>query len=238
MAEREIQAFVFVVTFMLVFTGLVASTPTGLITTSYNNPVLPSVNQDLLGGFQFYTSYNSNDTYFTYYGVNGQYDYQLGGFYWRASNSSSGLALGVKQIWIVLWISTDWCEFKSQDTGISRGESLSFSEIDEDMVNGTVKYNTLHGGGGGTWVLYYNSGDDGWGSSYEAWINEELYIIHGLGVGDTAPQNVIGLLFGLMTLTLPDIPYLFQLILATPIWAMAIILTFLFIMKMIPLFGD
>jgi hypothetical protein len=234
MADGEIRTFAVVVTFMLVFTALLGTAPSGLVTAPTGDPAIPPVNPLLLAQWAEVQQVHKDN--FTIINGYGYYDYTLGGWNWRLSHTTgSGFRLGIKVLlfgW--LWIGTlDFAEFIY--AGLGRGESLSFTEIAEDETNGTVHYEALHSAGGGTFVVSYN--DTAYASASLAWDDDALYLVHGLGIDDTAPANAITLVFGLLTLTVPDMPYILQILIAVPLWAGAVYIIFLAIVKLIPFLG-
>jgi hypothetical protein len=135
----------------------------------------------------------------------------------------------------VLWLggfetTTFYCE-----NGTSRGEYLSITEIAEDADEGTVRYNlkfSVSGNDAGGFVAYWNT------TLYEdpddAWWASKLYLLHGVGIESSATANIGALLIGLLTLQLPDVPLLVNVLIAVPIWAGIIYVLWYIIKEMIP----
>jgi len=232
MADGEIRIFAVVVTFMLVFTALLGTAPSGLVTAPIGDPAVSPVNPLLLAQWAEVQQINSTHD-FTFLNGYGYFDYTLGGWSWRLTwTTGTGFRLGIKVLLFgVIWLGTlDFAEFIY--AGLGRGDMLSFTEIGEDEINGTCHYEALHSAGGGTFVVSWN--DTKYATASDAWDDDALYFVHGLGIDDTAPANAITLVFGLLTLTIPDMPYILQVIIAVPLWASAIYLIFLAIVKLIP----
>lgn len=233
--EEETKTFAFITFMVLLFTALLSTAPSVFVTSNPENPNIPNVNSQLLVGFAVTEEYNSS--YFSFLDGHGYYDYSLGGYSWRIIIvDGTGFSLGVKQLlfgWLWLgWI--EWCDFSFE--GSDRGIAISFAEINADAEDGTVKYDLQHSGGGGGLVFGWN--DTEYSDSEDAWDNELLVIIHGLGISDTAPQNVVSLLLSLIFFSNPDIPFLINVILVSPFVLLGAYLIFYIIIKVTPFLGD
>ena len=225
----EMRGFVFAVSFLLISSAILGSAPAGLITPSYDNPSLVGLDPALVTGFSSYTQYTKSN----YTLVAGTYieSYLLGGWDWYTVSDNTNYMLGVKQyIWII-WVSTDTCEFTTEK-GIPRGTELTFTEITADAENGTVRYSAIHSQGSSSVLFWWNTTD--YATAASAWAGDELYITHGVGVNDEAPVQVLSLLLGMLTFSLPDVPFLIQLMLSTPIFASVIYLIWFLVKEVIP----
>lgn len=227
MAEH--RGFVFSIIFLVFFTAMLGTAPSGLI-TGYTPSAITNFNPQLLAGFGSTESY-MKDNYSTV-GSLMFYDYSLGGWYWRAYFTANTFGLGAKVLIFGFWFGAlDYCTFTNAQ-GQSRGTSLSFTELDADATNGQVRYSADHNGGGGGLVFSWNS--TAYTSSSDAWTAGELYILHGLGVDDSAPGSILGLLLGLLFFQLPDVPFLIYILIDTPVWANILYISWYIIKEVIP----
>lgn len=217
---------------MLLYSALLGTAPSSLIMGTVDTPEVAGVDPKLIAGFSEAIGYNATD--FSFFDSFGYYDYDLGSYDWRViSTTGSGFRLGVKvYLWIFWFGALDFCEFKSP-FGMSRGDTLSFAELDEDMLNGTVTYSAVHSGGGGGLIFYYNTTT--YTDSSDAWDNDALQMIHGIGIGDSAPINIVSIILGLLTFRFSDIPVIINVLLNVPFYAGTIWLVWLVVKEFIPL---
>jgi hypothetical protein len=221
MAEGEIGGFVFAVVFILVFGALISSVPTGLLgtggTAEYVSPIDPSIAVD----FTDIENYTRTD--FALLGASVYYyDYELGGYDWRSFYDSSPktFSIGTKIVyWFLFLGQVDACKYISPN-GINRGTTLSFDEINSDAEDGQVIYSLIFSGSGtsgGSFVFFWD--DTLYSDSEDAWDNDELYLLHGIGLSDSAPVDIGSLLIAVLFLQLPDVPVLLGILIASPLWA-------------------
>jgi len=229
----EMRGFVFSVVFILIFATLLASVPAGLqgtgSTPSDVIPVDPSILTDFADGENYTKSAFSGS------GVLG-YEYTLGGKSWIVSTDETYFVLAAKVLIAgILWLGhTDSCYFTSKE-GIERGNTLTFTEIDSDADDGTAQYSLQHvisGDSGGGFVAYWNT--TAYDNSTHAWDNDELHLLHGVGLENTATNDIGALLVSLLLLQLPDVPVLLNALIAVPIWACIVFVLWYVIKEMIP----
>lgn len=224
----ELRGFVFAVMFLLVYSALLSGIPAGFTPTTHEDPALPGLDPTLLTGFSNFESYNRS----MFLGGWIYYDYSLDNGYWRVNHIDDDFWIGQKILIFGLWFGAlDYYTFLGPNSE-SRGSSLSFTEIDNDAVNGTVRYTGSNDGGAGIVILSWNS--TLYSGSSNAWDNDELNILHGIGISSSAPTNVLSLLLGLMFLQLPDIPLLIQVMIVSPVYASVIYLAWFIIKEVIP----
>jgi len=148
---------------------------------------------------------------------------------------SDYMTLGAKQYLWIFWLGGyDQVKFTSE-TGNDRGESVSFTEIAADATDGSVKYSltyTTTGDSAGGFIVYWNT--TLYTDPEDAWDNNVLYLIHGVGIEATSGANILGLLFSLLFLQLPDVPVLVGILLAVGPWASIIYIVWFLIKEMIP----
>ena len=165
----------------------------------------------------------------------GTYEYELNSRDWIAVTDGSGLSLAAKILSFGFWLGhLDSCKFVS-DSGTDRGTTLLFTEITTDATDGAVRYSLQHtvtGDDAGAFVTYWNITE--YATATLAWASDELYLLHGIGIGGSATNNIGALLVGLLTLSLPDVPVLVNLFLAVPIWACIVYVLWYVIKEMIP----
>ena len=227
----EYRGFIFAITFILFFAGLVVAIPVGLEGQGLDPDNVVPLKTAIIFGFEDYETYNMSvlSAYDQY-----QYDFNLRG--WVFSYYAGTIQLGAKIVYLgFLWFGQlDSCEFISPD-GNNRGAVLSYEEIDTDAENGTVNYNLrylVNGADAGGFVVYWNSTE--YESSFDAFVADDVFFMHGVGIASTAPVDITSLLIGLLLLQLPNCPPLINLLLATPIYAAVVFLIWFIIKESMP----
>ena len=107
--------------------------------------------------------------------------------------------------------------------------------MDTDDTDGSHRYDLKFidsGDSAGKLVIYWNV--TAYPDINDAWDNNALHILHGMGIEDTATANIGALIVSLLLLQLPDVPVLINLILVTPIWACIVYVLWFIIKEMIP----
>jgi len=129
----------------------------------------------------------------------------------------------------------DSCKFVSAE-GVDRGATLSFDEIDTDADNGTHRYNLQYLAApdisAGKWIVFWNT--TAYDNSSHAWDNDELYLLHGMGIEETATRDILGIVIALLFFSLPEVPLLVNVLIATPMWACIIFLLWFIIKETMP----
>ena len=230
MAEGgEMRGFVFSLVFIVVFSALFSSIPVGFQGTGNSPDTVVPIDPNLVTGFA--DSENYTGAAFT----GGTYEYELDSRNWIALDLTTDLSIVVKILSFGIWLGhLDTCRFVS-DGGIDRGDTLAFTEITTDATDGAVRYSLLSTATGndmGALVAYWNTTT--YDNATHAWDNDKLYLLHGIGLGASATNNIGGLLVGLLTFSLPDVPPLINLFLAVPVWACIIFVLWYVIKEMIP----
>jgi len=227
----EQQGFVFAVVFMIVFASLIAAWPAGLQGPEETVQNITPVDPNLLTDFAEYENYTKAV-------VDPSYDYTLGDRDWTVREYLNAFYLGAKQYLWFLWLGGyDQVKFIAS-TGTDRGQDLSFTEIEADATNGSIRYSLTYvttGDSAGGFVVYWNT--TVYSDPEDAWDNNVLYLLHGVGIASTTGANILGLLFSLLTLQLPDVPVLVNVLLVTPVWASIIYIVWFLIKSMIPFLG-
>lgn len=228
--SSEQRSFVFSVTFIVIFSLLLATLPLGLQgpgeTPDFVTPVDPNLITDFTDSVYFV---RANFSFWTY-------SYDLGDRSWICSTDDSVFTLAAKVlIGGFLWLGgLDFCKFISP-TGTDRGQILSLVEIEADADNGTVRYSlqySVNGNDAGGFVAYWNTSE--YSSTSEAWLDNGLYLLHGVGIQNTASLNIASLLVSLLLLQLPDVPLLVNVLIAVPIWAGIVYILWYIIKETIP----
>lgn len=217
----EMRGFVFAITFIVVFSMLVISVPAGLLGAGETPDMVTPVDPTILTGFSDFENFTAVE--FTNY----QYAYTLGGRYWLAYSLGVALQIGAKVLWAgFLWLGAmDMVEFGE------RGDILTWAEIEEDADNGTITYPMVFSSSGnaaGSLVVYWNTTT--YSDPADAWDNDELYLLHGIGIESTAATNALSLLLQLLFFNVPDVPILINIPLITPLWS-AIVYVIWFVIK-------
>lgn len=227
------RGFVFAVVFIIVFSALIAAIPIGLQGVGDEvQPVTP-IDPSILTDFTDYENYTKSD--FTEALGIFYYEYNLASRDWIAATDEIQFELSAKVYFFFLWLGQiDQCKFMSPD-GIDRGTDVSFTEMDSDANDGAIRYSmqfTTSGKAAGALVVYWNATT--YSTSSDAWDNDELYMLHGVGIESTATNDIGALIISLLLLRLPEVPTLVNLFLAVPIWACIIYVLWFIIKEMIP----
>lgn len=232
----EMRGFVFAVIFIIVFSTMLVSVPAGLQGPDETPDTVIPIDPSIISGF----AESENYTQSAFYPVAGSYWYEydaLGSRDWVAgTDNATIIQLAAKILFLgIFWFGQiDSCEFTTQD-GEDRGIQLSFSEIDADSTDGAVRYSldlTTSGDSGGSFVAYWNT--TAHANSVDAWLADELYLIHGVGIAETATANIGALIVSLLFLQLPDVPVLINAFIAVPVWACVLFVLWFIIKEMIP----
>lgn len=227
----EQRSFVFAVSFILVFAALLSTIPADLQGTESEAsnlfPVDPSIVTDFADGENYTKSAFSASPLL--------YTYSLGGKDWRCVYYVGTFYLSSKVYFWFLWLGqTESVNFVSNN-GTDRGPSLDLLEIDSDDEEGVAKYtitSVVSGDAAGGFIVYWNT--TAYADPEDAWDNDVLYLIHGVGFTNTATNDIGALLVGLLFLQLPDVPIIINVLLVTPIWASIIFVLWFVIKEMIP----
>jgi len=228
--STEHHGFVFSVTFLLVFSGLIISIPVGLLGVGGTADEPSPVDPDLVGDFaDSETFVKSNYT--------GQfYEYTMNAIDWITSKNGAAVAISRKlKVAGVLWLGAVRVAEFILPNGTSRGTTLTRPEIAGDADNGEVRYDLSYlsnGNDAGSCVVYWN--ETLYSDPEDAWDNNVLYFVHGIGFGSSAAANIGGLLIGILFLQLPDVPVLVNLLLASPLWASVIFIIWFIIKETTP----
>lgn len=216
---NEMRGFVFATSFLIIFAGMIAAMPTDLQGSGATPDIATPIDPSLVADFSEYDAFNT--TSFSPIAGGYVYEYSLGGRTWLCDKYGSEFFVGAKvYVGGVLWLGQlDSCEFISP-TGENHGGYLSFTDIDADATNGSVRYSMryiINGNSAGDFLVYWN--ETTYSGSSDAWTGSELYFLHGVGIADTAAADVGSLLLSLLFMQLPDVPALVNLLIITPIWA-------------------
>lgn len=228
----EMRGFVFAVVFITIFGTMIATIPIGLQGPAETADIVTPIDPQIITGFAETEGWhmgNYTDYYLDYY------DYTLGVDYRSTTDNTTYLTIGAKAyIWIFWFGAIDSCEFES-DAGTDRGTQLTFAEIDLDADEGTAQYSLTFEDSGdtaGSFIAHWNITEH---SSFgDAWTNDEAYLLHGIGIENTATTNIGSLIVSLLFLQLPDVPVLVNMFIVVPVWASIIFILWFIIKEMIP----
>jgi hypothetical protein len=232
----EQRTFVFAVSFIIIISALISTIPVGLQGQGATGDDVTPINPNLLTDFAETSDYDKTDFSGT---PTLKYVYDLplvDGTTFECLFASNQFYIGAHTLFVGLWLGGySWANFIAEN-GTNYGGSVSFTDIDNDLVEGAVRYTLQYedtGNSAGGFVLYYNTTT--YTDSSDAWDSSELFIVHGVGM--SADTNIASLLLSLMFLQLPDVPFLVNVILITPMWAGIIYVAWFIIKSMIPLLG-
>ena len=226
----EQKTFVFSVTFIIIFSVFLSTIPVGLLGEGTDPDMITAVDPNVVAGFSDTETYQESN--FT----TGLYEYELGGRTWICGGTGVSFGIGAKILFAgFLWLGgLDLVKFVSSE-GIDRGQSLLFTEIETDSNEGTISYELLYvdtGNAAGSFIVYWNS--TLYSDPKDAWDNDVIYLMHGVGLESTAVIDIGSLLLDLLTLQIPQVPLLVNVLLAVPIWASIVYLIWFIIKEMIP----
>ena len=232
--SSEQRGFVFSVVFIIVFSTLLASISAGLQGIEGTIDTVIPIDPSLVTGFS--ESENYTRAAFSPLGPSYWYEYTLASRSWYCITNDTEISVIAKILtWGFLWLGQiDPCKFISPD-GIDRSDKLTFSTIASDAEDGAVRYSlefTLQSDSAGSLVVYWNN--TLYPDIQDAWDNEVVYLLHGVGIDATATNNIAEILVGLLFLSLPNVPVLVNLFLAVPVWACVIYVLWFVIKEMIP----
>ena len=235
MAEGgEMRGFVFSIVFIIVFATLLSTIPVGLQGLGETPDGIVPISPSLLTGFNDYENFTRADCTPTA-GVY-IYNYDLNDRAWVFAETFGSMTLFAKVLFAgFLWLGqVDDCKFISSD-GQDRGDGLTFTEIAADADDGEIRYEmqfTTTGDDAGSLVIYWNTTT--YSDPEDAWDNDILYLLHGVGFHASATTNIGSLIVSLLMLQLPGVPVLVNLFLAVPIWACIVYVLWYIIKEMIP----
>ena len=235
MAEGgEMRGFVFSLIFIVVFATLLSSIPAGLQGTGESPDTVIPIDPSLVTGFSESETYTRDN--FT--GL--EYEYSLNSLSWVALYIDGVLSLAAKVLTLGFWLGhLNPCKFVSAGkTPIDRGTELALTDITTDAEDGAIRYAlqfVLSGDSAGSLVAYWNTTT--YDNATQAWNNDELYLLHGVGFDTSATTNIGALIVSLLLFQLPDVPVLVNMFLAVPIWACIVYVLWYVIKEMIPFLG-
>jgi len=226
MAEGgEIRAFMFCLTFIIVFALLLNTIPTDFQGVGDSGETVIPINPSLVTGFSDSESYSKANFTGTYY----EYD-DFNERDWIATTDGNLLALAAKKKVLGFWLGgLDICSFMAED-GTDRGNTLAWTEITADAEDGAIRYTLefANGNTAGYFVCYWNT--TAYATATLAWTGEGLYFIHGVGIDTTAARDIGSLLISLLLLQIPEVPVLIGGLLATGPWV-CIVFVFWYVIK-------
>lgn len=231
----EMRGFVFSIVFIIVFSTLLVSIPTGLLGIgSSADPLIP-IDPKLLTGFDETENWTKTD----YTGVIPNYQYSLpdGGRTWSTDwidLADDVFSISALTYWWIILVGVEPCKFISPN-GTSRGTALSIDEIEGDAEGGSVRYSMLFtttGQDAGSFVVFWNT--TLYADPQDAHDNDVLNLLHGVGFSTSATSDIGALIVGLLFLQLPEVPLLVNVFLAVPLWATIVFVLWFIIKEMIP----
>lgn len=231
MSSSEQRGFVFGVSFIVIFSVLIATIPLGLQGPAETPDMVTPLDASVVTGF----SETENFTYSAF--ASGFYSYDLGSRSWIAGFVSGPVFSIAAKVLIAgfLWLGHIEITRFVTSSGINRGVELSNSEIATDAVNGVIRYSLEYvesGASAGGFVVYWNTTT--YSTPSDAWDSDELYLLHGVGIEETAVEDMGALLIDLLLLRIPEVPLLLNIILIAPIWASVIFILWFIIKETIP----
>ena len=229
--------FVFAVTYILVFSALVVSIPADLQGQGGFATVPTPVDPALVANFTASTSYSESD--FSAGAILDYYYYDLGVYTWEAQYTMTGhFQFDKHLLWYGIWLgAVDWCTLTSVYDGAEYTTfELTLTDIEADSQDGTASYDAVledSGNTAGRYIFWYN--DTTYDNTTEAWDNDGLTIIHGLGFEETTGgENMMLLLLQVLFLQIPDVPTSLNALIVAPTWACIVYLIWFIIKESMP----
>ena len=232
----EQRTFVFAVTFIIIFSALIGSIPVDFQGQGATVETVTPVNPNLLTDFAHTEEFDKTD--FTGVLVLAYvYDLPLvDGITFECQFYDNEFFVGAHALFLGIWLGgRNWANFIS-DNGTNHGLEVSFTDLENDAEDGVVRYTLQYedtGNSAGGFIFYWNTTT--YDNSTEAWDNDKLYLLHGVGL--LANTDIASLLLSLLFLQLPDVPVLVNLLIVTPVWASIIFVLWFIIKEMIPFLG-
>ena len=224
----EQRTFVFAVTFIIIFSALLASIPVDFQGHGETVETVTPINPNLLSGFANSVEFDKTD--FAGYPY---YEYLLAPTTFECQHYDDYFRVGAHTLFVGLWLGGySWANFIS-DNGTNHGWQVSFSDLENDAEEGTVRYTLQYedtGNPAGGFVFYWNTTT--YSDPSDAWDNNVLYLLHGIGL--LANTDIASLLISLLFLQLPEVPTLVNVLIVVPIWASIIFVLWFIIKEMIP----
>jgi len=234
MASGEQAGFVFAVSFIVLFAGLTAMVPIEIQGAGATTEILVPVDPSLVSDWTDYEDFTKTDMtqVGSYYFIG--YD-ALGGFDWLAGFTATTeiFEVGAKVYWGPFWFGgLELVQFISTE-GTNYDTSLTLTDIENDGVDGTAKYNLIFsesGNDAGDFIFYWNSTT--YSNPSDAWDNSDLVLVHGVGFAPNT--NIVSLLLGILFLQLPDVPVQINLLLAVFPWASVVYIIWFIVKESLP----
>lgn len=233
---NEQYGFVFAVLYIILFAGLTSMIPVELqgsgSAPTINTPVDPALTSDFADSETF-TESDFSGILSLYYVYDGDLD-SMGYTFECVFDLVDTFFLGSHVLWFGLWLGAyDWVTWKSPNGTVYGTTGVSFSDIDNDMTEGVVRYDLTFSGSGqdaGGLVFYYNT--TLYSDASDAWDNDALTLLHGIGF--VPNSNIVSLLIGLLFLQIPDIPIGIQLLINSPFYASVVYILWYIIKESLP----
>ena len=228
----EQKAFVFAVSFIIIFSSLTATIPVDLLGEGGPSEVVTPINPNLLIDFEETEAFDTTDfvgTFILYF----EYELPNTVTTWSCIENSGSFSVAEHVLFYGFWLGHyGYSDFIS-DNGTNYGIDITFAEIDSDAEDGTARYELISiesGNSAGGFIFYWN--DTTYTNSTDAWDNNALFLLHGIGF--TTDTNIVSLLVSLLLLQLPDTPILVSVLLVTPLWASIVFVLWYIIKESIP----
>lgn len=224
----EQRTFVFAVSFIFIFSALIASIPVDFQGPGATVETVIPINPNLLTGFADSKEFDKTD--FAGYPY---YEYLLTPTTFECQHYADYFRVGAHTLFVGLWLGGySWANFIS-DNGTNHGWQVSFSDLENDAEEGTVRYTLQYedtGNSAGGFVFYWNTTTHS--DPSDAWDNNVLYLLHGIGL--LANTDIASLLISLLFLQLPEVPTLVNVLIVVPIWASIVFVLWFVVKEMIP----
>ena len=224
----EQRTFVFAVSFILIFSALIASIPVDFQGPGGTVETVTPINPNLLTGFADSVEFDKTE-----FAGNPYYEYLLTPTTFECQHYDDYFRVGAHTLFVGLWLGGySWTNFIS-DNGTNHGWQVSFSDLENDAEEGTVRYTLQYedsGNAAGGFVFYWNTTT--YSDPSDAWDNNVLYLLHGIGL--LANTDIASLLISLLFLQLPEVPTLINVLIVVPIWASIIFVLWFVVKEMIP----
>ena len=235
---NEQYGFVFAVTFIIIFSALLATMPLDLQGQGDNPDFVTPINPTLLTDFAETEDFDQSNFggilyyYFEYELPNGVTTWECV-FTAISAIGTDYFNIGAHSLFLGFWLGGyDWVNFINEN-GTNYGLYISLDDIEDDATDGVVRYTLQYQDSGlsaGGFIFYWNTTT--YTNPSDAWDNDDLLLLHGIGL--TSDTNIANLLLALLFLQIPEVPFLVNVLLVTPLWANIIYVAWFIIKSMIP----
>ena len=231
MAEQ--RSFIFAIGFLLIFSAVYTTMPVALFGQAGTAETLLPIDPTLITDFA--ESLNWTKSSYDQVGNTIHY-YTLGGWDWLSVTDGTSFAVSRKvKLLGMFWLGALKNTNFFLENGTNLGQSVSMADIADAADNGALRFNLKYvddGSDAGGFIFWWNTTT--YATPALAWASNDLQLLHGLGIGSSAPANVLSLLVSLLLFQLPDMPLLIGVLIGSTLWANIVFILWYVIKESMP----